>query len=355
MRALGFDIRIALLLAAVLGVAAGCSPRSEPLDGIRPDPDYSGRFRSEFQAMGTDAVLAVCAQDPRSARRIIAPALERVRTVESLMSMFRPDSDIGRLNAAGAQHPVEVSPLTLRVLRASAHFSQLTGGAFDVTYTPLRSVWLKAQGAGALPPEEELRRALASVGFDKLVLSDGAAMFAREGMAVDLGGIAKGFAIDLAAEAMKGAGAQAALVDIGGDIRVVGRPGAGESWRILVRDPRGEGQPPIVLKLSDAAVATSGDYARYFSVGGRRFSHIIDPRTGRPVQDVPSATVVAPDATTADALATGISVLGAQKGLELIASLPGVECMIMARETGEGEAQGPTRLYYSKDFRTLVE
>jgi len=233
-------------------------------------------------------------------------------------------------------------------------FGRLTDGAFDVTYAPLRSLWREAQGRDAPPSQEDIRSTLRAVGYDKLVLLQRSAMFAVPGMSVDLGGIAKGYAIDLAAQAMAEAGARSALVDIGGDMRMVGDAGDGRRWTIKVRDPREGDHPPMLLSLADVAVATSGDYARYFVVGDERFSHIIDPRTGWPVRDVPSATVVAPDATTADALATAASVLGAQKALELVRSLPGVECMVMSRGDGD-QAPEQVALWFSDGFPALMQ
>jgi thiamine biosynthesis lipoprotein len=151
---------------------------------------------------------------------------------------------------------------------------------------------------------------------------------------------------------MREAGASSGLVEIGGEVRTLGRGEGGRKWVVRVHDPRpaADGNaPPLLLRLADQAVATSGDYARYFSIGGRRYSHLIDPRTGRPVGSVPSVTVVAPDASTADALATGISVLGPRDGVELADSLPEVECMVMA---GRGEA---VRLVFSRGFAELME
>jgi thiamine biosynthesis lipoprotein len=171
---------------------------------------------------------------------------------------------------------------------------------------------------------------------------------------VDLGGIAKGLAVDLAAEEMVKAGAESGFVDIGGDMRLIGRREDGAPWKIQVRDPRPGTHPKIYLRLADVAVTTSGDYARYFRVGNRKFSHIIDPRTGRPVSNVPSSTVVAPTAATADALSTAISVMELGKALDLINSLENIECMIMVRR-GEADSDGlEYAVHYSDGFRDLI-
>jgi len=165
---------------------------------------------------------------------------------------------------------------------------------------------------------------------------------------VDLGGIAKGYGIDLAAEALLRAGVEAALVDIGGDIRAIGRPGPERTWRIKVRSPAADTKE-VVLEIASGAVATSGDYARGFRIGQRWFSHIIDPHTGRPAPSSASVTVVAADATLADGLATGLSVMGPGKGIPLVDSLPGVECMMVVRDKAGGLSER-----FSAGFRSMI-
>ncbi len=345
-------------IAAVVAVAAvllsACNSRTarRPLQ-IEEVPGLPERYRAGIDTMGTEGTLLVLAPDLDAARPMLEAAVEPVRRVAVAMSTYRSDSEISRLNREGAGGPVQLSPDTMRVLREAARFSTLSGGAFDVTYAPLRALWRKADEEQKLPSQPEVAEVLAAVGSDKLILTDGAASFAHPGMEADLGGIAKGYAIDLAVEGMIAAGASSGMVDIGGDIRVLGLREAGEKWKIRIRDPRPGEHEPMFLRLADAAVATSGDYERYDEIEGQRLSHIKDPRTGWPVADVPSVTVVAPDATSADALATAINVLGPEEGLKLIDSLPGVECMIMARKQG-GDSDA-VHAYYSAGFRDLME
>jgi thiamine biosynthesis lipoprotein len=276
-------------------------------------------------------------------------ALPQVQLVERLMSTFRAESDVSRLNQSGAQEPVTVSQHTLRVLRKAVEVSGLTDGAFDVTYAPLRTLWRRAQREGRMPSPDAVSRTLQAVGWSQLTFDGDRVGFAVEGMEVDLGGIAKGYAIDLAADGLQGAGAAGGIVDIGGDLRLFGAPEPGRKWRVKVREPPGVDRD-WVLVLPACAVATSGDYARWFRIGEQRLSHILDPRTGRPVAGVSSATVTAPDAVTADALATAMSVIGPDGALAMVDSLPGVECMIMA-----GEAEEPVQVHMSAGFAALVE
>jgi len=341
----------AALVVALLGW--GCSRQpSLSVVSVRENPWHPGRYRLDFETMGTEGRMEVVCADRARAASLLEAALQRVQLVNRRMSTFLPDSEISELNRSGSDHAVHLSEETMCVLRKSVEFARLTGGAFDVTYAPLRRLWWEAQREGVLPGQGEIERALRSVGSEGLVLGQGRARFERAGMEVDLGAIAKGFAIDLAAESLRSGGALGAMVNIGGDMRLVGAREDGRGWKIRVRTPPdAEPDAHVYLSLRDVAVATSGDYARCFSVGDRKFSHIIDPRTGWPVRDMASVTVVAPDAITADALATAVSVLGPQKGIELIDGLEGVECMIIARTGDEG-----VEVLYSEGFaRYLLE
>lgn len=335
-------------LISVMLALTGC--RREPR--VQPDPNHPGRYRATLETMGTDGAILVVAPGPDEATEMVSAAIARIRTIERRMSTYRPKSEISRLNSRGARQPVKLTPLTLRVLNETDRFHQLTDGAFDPTYAPLRTLWRKAQERQEVPTDAEVEAALSRVGNEGLIIEDRAVRFATEGMEVDLGGIAKGFAIDRAIEALSEAGAPSALVDIGGDIRVLGRRGDNTRWKIQVRDPRPGKGDPIILRLEDVAVATSGDYARFFRIGEHRFSHIIDPRTGRPVDSVPSATVIAPDALTADALATAASVLGAPRAVELVDSQEGVECMIVSRREADDEKE---KVYFSENFRSFID
>ena len=346
-----FLLGVCLLAALLVAVYLAWNRRAASALVVRPSPNKPGRFYTGFEVMGTEARLEAAARDAESARLMFELAVEQIRTVERLMSSFREGSDVSRLNLLGASRAVNLSPKTYFVLQQAVQFSNQTSGAFDVTYTPLGRLWRKAAEQNALPSQADIEQALGLVGSRGLILKGGSARLAAEGMEVDLGGIAKGYALDLAAEAMVLGGATSALVDIGGDLRLVGRREDGQPWKLKVRTPPGVEQPqPIYLWVSDVAVATSGDYARFFTVGKKRFSHIVDPRTGWPVADVPSVTIVAPDGLTADALATAASVLGPEEALELIGVLDGVEGMIMQRA-----ADGHVRTFYSRGFTELLE
>jgi thiamine biosynthesis lipoprotein len=254
------------------------------------------------------------------------------------MSYHRPDSELNRVNRLAAKSPVVVAALTFDVLQKAVHYSELSGGAFDITVGPLVDLWRAAADANAPPSDADLAQARRKVGYEKLVLDQEqmTVRFAVEGMRLDLGGIAKGFAIDKAVAALKQGGALGGMVDIGGDIRCFGLPPEEQRyWRIGLQDPTkasddfAPSRPLLVLKLSEGAVTTSGDYRRFTEVAGQRQSHIMDAATGRAANQLASVTIIAPAATTADALATAVSVLGAERGLALIKSLDEVEAILL--------------------------
>ena len=289
--------------------------------------------------MGTFTHVVVVADDSATAKKCVAAALEEINRIDELMSDFKSNSDIGRANAEAARHPVQVSESTYEVLRKSVEFSQLTDGAFDVTVGPLVDLFRTAKKTGAAPSEEQVAQARTKVGFEKLELDDQnrTVRFSVEGMRLDLGAIAKGYAVDKAAEAAQRCGAIGAMVDIGGNIRCIGSPPKGrDHWLIGVQDPNsavegvGGGGLLFTLKITNASMATSGDYQQFALIEGRRYSHILDPHTGISAEGLSSVTIITDNATDADALSTAVSVMGRQKGLALIEKLPGTEAILIS-------------------------
>jgi thiamine biosynthesis lipoprotein len=287
--------------------------------------------------MGTLANVTVVAEDEDTAQKSIAEAFETFEEVERLMSYHNPDSQINIINRDAHNSPVKADESIFLVLQNAVEFSRLTGGAFDITVAPLIDLWNAAADANELPAKEEIEAARAKVGSDKLILDTDqkTVQFAVEGMKIDLGGIAKGYAIDQAIEAIRKSGALGGMVDIGGDIRVFGKPPRNRKlWSIGLQDPRDKseiipGSFRSIIQVEDAAVTTSGDYRRYVSIQGQKFSHIINSATGQSAQDLSSVTIISASALKADALATAVTVLGAEKGMELIESLPDTEALLI--------------------------
>jgi thiamine biosynthesis lipoprotein len=288
--------------------------------------------------MGTFSRVVVIAETDKVAADDAEAAFAEQRRVDSLMSTYKEDSEISRVNRQAYDRPVHVSEATFEVVRQAVHFSELSDGAFDVTVGPLVDLWHAAAEANQPPTEAALAEARSRVGYDKLILDEDAQTirFAVKGMKIDLGGIAKGYAIDKSIEALKQGGAVGGMVDIGGDVRCFGKPPRGQaSWLIGLQDPNvapddlSSGKPLLVLKIADEAVTTSGGYRRFTVAGGDRESHILDTHTGHGADQLASVTIIAPDAITADALATTVSVLGAEKGFALIERLDGIEAILI--------------------------
>ena len=301
-------------------------------DGRRP-PERVEVTRS---LMSTWVRIVAYGPDPAVLSQTIDRTFARMTDLEHLLSRYNPESDVSRVNAAPSGTSVTVGEDAWRVLEAAEVAWKRTGGVFDVTVGPLVALWREAGQRGSLPSEEELARARAAVGFDKLRLEPETRQVTLSvpGMSLDLGGIAKGYIVDQAILFLKASGVTSALVAGGGDTRTLGRRGDGEPWVTAVRNPATESGEPFVtlLLLADNAVLTSGNYARYVTIGGRRYSHIVDPRTGWPESEVSSATVIGPDATNTDPLATALTILGPEQGVKLIESLPGYECLIVTGE-----------------------
>ncbi len=314
------------VLAIVAAGAAGAGVRAGSGDSLVTVTSHPPAV------MGTACTLTVVVPSEKkaAAQEALAKAEAVLRRVEALMSAHRDGSEVRRLKGASAMQRVALSPETLEVLRTARHFAEVTGGAFDATAAPLFRLWKRCAALDRLPTQDELAAARAVSRWDTLTLFKDGAVKANSRAEVDLGGIAKGYAIDRAVETMKAAGCVGGLVDVGGDIRCFGTKPGGRPWRIAVRAPTGP-RHAGVLELKSAAVCTSGDYLRFVQIKGKRYSHIIDPRSGMPVEKTPSVTVIAPDATTADGLATAVSVLGPTEGLDLVNRLEGVECLLMIR------------------------
>lgn len=288
--------------------------------------------------MGTFARVVVLAPSEAAAQDCIASAFERQRHIEALMSYHLADSELNQVNRQAYEKPVAVSEETFEVLQRARHFSELSGGAFDVTIGALGDLWHTAGETNTPPTEAQIAEARSKVGHEKLLLDPEAktVQFAVEGMKLDLGGIAKGYAIDQSIEALQQGGAVGGMVDIGGDVMCFGVPPKGKAtWVVGLQDPTvapddlATDKLLLTLKVTDAAVTTSGDYRRFTRIQDEKQSHIMDTQSGQGAAKLVSVTIIAPDATGADALATAVSVLGAEKGLVLIEQIPDTEAILI--------------------------
>jgi thiamine biosynthesis lipoprotein len=283
--------------------------------------------------MGTVARIMAVAQDQAQANEAINAAFEKIYEIDHLMSDYDPNSQLSLVNRQAFEQPVPVDAELFEVLTAAKLYSCMSGGAFDVTVGPEVQLWRKAKEDGIAPTPEALAKAKEAVGYDNLILDNQkqTVKFAKEGMCLDLGGIAKGYAIDKAIEILQAAGVKGAMVDIGGDLRCFGTPADGKPhWLIGLQDPQKEGNILMKLNMDNRAVATSGDYRRFVVIDEKKHSHIVNPTTADSALDLSSVSIIAPTAMAADALATAVTVMGDEKGRELIEKIETTEAILIS-------------------------
>ena len=274
--------------------------------------------------MGT--IVEVTSPDKRAA----GIAFSEIKRIEDLLSKYKEDSEVSRLNKLGKS---VVSPETFYILKKSKEFWQLSSGAFDVTVAPLVDLWGFTNKNFTVPADEKIKNILNLIGSDKILLhnNENVIEFEFPGMKIDLGAIAKGYAVDCAVKKLKEKGIHSCLINAGGQVYCLGKK-FGLPWRVAIRAPRGRGIAGY-LELTNRSVATSGDYEQYFIKSNKRYAHIFNPKTGYPADSgVIAVTVIAPDGLTSDALSTAIFVLGKVKGEKLVKSFKGVEVKIYAQD-----------------------
>jgi FAD:protein FMN transferase len=299
----------------------------------------AGWVRREEAVMGTAISVELWAEDNRAGESAAAAVMAEMHRVDRAMSPHKPGSELSRINREAHRQAVPLSDEMFSLVQRALAFSESTGGAFDISYAAVGQLYDYRKHIR--PDPAALAKARECVGWRMLHLDSHARTlrFEREGMRIDLGGFAKGHAVDNAAAALLRRGVKNAYISAGGDSRVLGDR-RGRPWSVAVRDPRSDGVVAL-LPLQDVSVSTSGDYERYFDDGAERVHHLIDPATGQSPRDVRSVTVLAEDGLTCEALSKAVFVLGAQKGLALVENLPGVDAVVV-------DAQG--RLHFSTDL-----
>lgn len=312
--------------------SATATPSTEP-------PEAPVRVTFDDTAMGTTVKFVAFTNehlDAGGVQHAMKDALREMRRLAALMTSWTDDSDVGRVNANTGK-PVEVDKTTFEVFEKSLWAGKISEGAFDVSFDVMSDLWRFGDAAEKdpkLPSKALVDEKRRHIDYRKITLKDDdTTVRIEKGMRVGLGGIAKGYIVDRAADVLKKAGVAAFLAQAGGDLYGAGRKPNGDYWVSGIQDPRGPlGQYFATIQLENHAFSTAGDYARAFVLDGKRYHHIIDPRTGYPATASRSVTVWAPDALTADAVDDAIFILGVEKGLALVESLPGVGAVIVDDE-----------------------
>jgi thiamine biosynthesis lipoprotein len=278
--------------------------------------------------MGTRVSVELWADDEARGRELVAEVMREYVRFDEAMSTYKPTSEISRVNTHAAEAPIEISDELFGIVERSLALSAASGGAFDITYDSVG--YLYDFRARQRPTDSEIEERLNAVDYRHVVLDRErrTIFFKTAGVRINLGGIAKGYLVERAAAMLRARGVEHALLNAGGDTRVVGDR-RGQPWIVGIRHPRVEGEVVTRLPLVDEAISTSGDYERYFEENGRRYHHILNPATGRPTEGILTVTVIGPDGTLTDGLDTAIFVMGVEKGLELIEAYPEYETIIV--------------------------
>ncbi|MBU3911665.1 MAG: FAD:protein FMN transferase [Candidatus Omnitrophica bacterium] len=285
--------------------------------------------------MDTLVEISVYSADRPKALEAVKQAFLEIERIEKIFSRFDKDSEISRVNTLAGIKETKLSSELFGLIKDSLYYSQISEGAFDITAAPLVDVWAIARRDGVVPDSKTIESTLEYVGYKNIKL-DGersSVHFLDKRTRLDFGGIAKGYAVDRTKETLLSHGIKNALINIGGNIFALGSPPGRKAWRIGIQHPRYKNKIIFKLNLKNRAAATSGDYERFFTLDKKRFSHIINPLDGWPVQDVMSVTVVAATAEAADALSTAFFVTGAENSQTLIRSFDDIEVFMFDKES----------------------
>ncbi len=285
-------------------------------------------FQRQETIMGTQVGVELWADSPAAGEAAMSSVFADMRRIDALMSTYKPDSEVSRVNAEAARRPVKVSAELFKLIETAQQYAKLSQGAFDITYASVGYLYDYRQRRR--PSAAQLGQALQAVDYRQLKLNsrERSIAFGRPGMRIDLGGIAKGHAVDRSIELLKAQGITRAMVNAGGDTRVMGDR-FGRPWMVGIRHPDDAGRLVLRLPLADAAFSTSGDYERYFDEGGQRYHHIINPRTGDSPRALRSVTLISDTATRTDGLSKTVFILGPEAGIEFINRLSDVDAVVV--------------------------
>ena len=282
----------------------------------------------EESIMGTRIYVEVWHDDRIQGEAAIDAVMENMHRIDELMSHYKPESQLSAINMHAAVEPVAVDPELFDLIRTSIHYSELTEGAFDITYASVG--YLYDYPRHIHPTDAQIQAALPGVNYRNLLLDPEhhTVRFAREGMRIDLGGIAKGYACDQAVEIVKRFGITHAMIMAGGDTRLLGDR-RGRPWMVGIRHPDNKNRIVLSMPLADVGISTSGDYERFFDEGGVRYHHIIDPKTGRSPSGVRSVTIIGPTATDTEGWSKGVFIKGPVEGIRLIEQHPEMDAVVV--------------------------
>lgn len=293
-------------------------------------------FNRTLKLMGSRFDFTVVDQDSIAANAHIDTAIAEISRIEKLISSWDKNSQTSKINRNAGIKPVEVDTELFNLIQRAIGISRLTDGAFDLSYASMDRIWKFDGSMAKMPSKEEISNSVAKVGFNNIVLDriNKTVYLRTKGMKIGFGAIGKGYAADMAKKLLIDKGVQSGIINASGDMNTWGNQPSGKAWKVAITNPLNKNKVFALLPISDRAVVTSGNYEKYVNFNGKRYSHIIDPRTGYPTNGIISVTVIAPKAELADALATSIFVMGKDTGLDRINQMPKIECIIIDDQGG---------------------
>lgn len=288
-------------------------------------------FHKTKKLMGSRFDITVVANDSIKANEYIGIAVDEIARIEKIISSWKADSETTTINKKAGIKPVRVSKELFELIKRSIAISKLTDGAFDITYASMDKIWKFDGSMKKYPSEEAIKKSVEKVGYKNIQLNEKeqTVLLTKKGMKIGFGAIGKGYAADKAKQKLKAKGVKSGIINASGDMNTWGKQPNGKDWIIAITNPMNKNKTYAVIPISNKAVVTSGNYEKYVLFNNKKYTHIIDPRTGKPSNGIISATVFAPKAEIADALATSIFVMGYEVGINRINQLPNIECIVI--------------------------
>lgn len=301
-------------------------PVSEQSAIVRP------LHRKVLKLMGNRFEITIVLDDSKLAIEYIDKAVEEIRRIEKLLTTFSEDSQTNLINRNSGIAPVKVDREVFELICRSKKISDITQGAFDITYGSAdKKLWNFDKEMSSLPDAATAKKAVHLINYKNIILNDAEStvFLAEAGMRIGFGGIGKGYAAERAKAVLKELGITSGIVNAAGDLTTWGHQPNGEEWTIGIADPNASRSPFSWLSVTNMAIATSGNYEKYVMIGGKRYSHTIDPKTGLPVTGIKSVTIISPNAEVADAMATPVMIMGVKAGLDMVNQVKGLACIVV--------------------------
>lgn len=289
-------------------------------------------FKEGMRLMGNHFEISVVGSDEAWAHNMIAKAVDEIKRIEKLLTTYDENSETNRINRAAGISPVKVCEETFRLIQRSLRISQITQGAFDISYGSAdKSLWNFDVQMTRLPDAKTAKRMVRLINYRNIILDENEmTVFLKEkGMRIGFGGIGKGYAAEMAKKVLKGAGVKSGIVNASGDLTAWGYQPDGRPWTIGIVNPNFAGKIFSYMNVTDVAVATSGNYEKFVLIDGVKYSHTIDPHTGLPVRGIKSVTIISPNAEIADAMATPVTIMGIKAGLDMINQIKDIEAIVI--------------------------